>query len=235
MSTPTVLITGANRGLGLEFARQYAADGWSVVATARRPSEATTLRALVGEHDVRLRELDVADLRQIDALASELSGEAIDVLLLNAGTFGPAGDDADGQRFGSVDYEAWRGVLAVNALAPLRMAEAFREHVARSKQKKIVAVSSRMGSVALTTSGSYAYRTSKAALNMAVATAARDLAEDGIAVGIYSPGWVRTDMGGAGADLSSEESVAGLREQIAALTLQTSGHFRDHLGEAIPW
>lgn len=234
---PTVLITGANRGLGFEFARQYAADGWRVHAACRCPPEAEALNALAKHaSDFRIHELDVANLRLVDAFARALAGQPIDVLLLNAGVFGPTGEDRESrQDFGAVDTEAMHSVFQINVVSPLRMAEAFVEHVAASEQRKIVAMSSRMGSVRLTSGGSYVYRTSKAALNMAMATLAEDVRALGVSVGIYSPGWVRTDMGGLNAPLTPEASVAGVRSQVAGLGLKNSGKFFDQEGEPIAW
>jgi NAD(P)-dependent dehydrogenase (short-subunit alcohol dehydrogenase family) len=235
---PTILITGANRGLGLEFARQYVAEGWEVHACCRRPEGADALRTL-GKTEARLRlhALDVADFPRIDALAHELKGTALDVLLNNAGVFGPrlrAGGDR-GQFFGAVDYEAWAQVLCVNTMAPLKMAEAFVEHVAASKQRKIVTLTSSMGSIAETSGGFYAYRSSKAAVNMVIASLARDLAGRGIKVASLCPGWVRTDMGGPDAPVNKEDSVRGLRRLIAGLTAERSGTFTHYDGTAVAW
>jgi NAD(P)-dependent dehydrogenase (short-subunit alcohol dehydrogenase family) len=235
---PTILITGANRGLGLEFARQYAAEGWEVHACCRRPEAADDLRALLKTGaQVRVHALDVADFPGIDALAHELAGTALDVLLNNAGIFGPrlrAGGDR-GQFFGAVDYEAWAQVTRVNTMAPLKMAEAFVEHVAASGQKKIVTLTSSMGSIAETSGGFYAYRSSKAAVNMVMASLARDLAGRGIKVAVLCPGWVRTDMGGPGAPVNKEDSVRGLRRLIAGLTAERSGTFTHYDGAPVAW
>jgi NAD(P)-dependent dehydrogenase (short-subunit alcohol dehydrogenase family) len=235
---PTILITGANRGLGLEFVRQYAAEGWEVHACCRKPEGADALRAL-GETGARLRlhALDVADFPRIDTLAHELKGTALDVLLNNAGAFGPrlrAGDDR-GQFFEAMDYEAWAQVLRVNTLAPLKMAEAFVEHVAASAQRKIITLTSSMGSIAETSGGFYAYRSSKAAVNMVMASLARDLAGRGIKVAALCPGWVRTDMGGPAAPVMKEDSVRGLRRLIAGLTAARSGTFTHYDGTAVAW
>ena len=147
---PTVLITGASRGLGLEFTRQYAADGWTVIATARDPGASAELDVVVRSGDVRLHALDVADFAGIDALARTLAGQAIDVLVNNAGLMGGQGAAAQGakaQTFGVSDYVEWERVFRVNTLAPMRFAEAFVEHVAASGQKKIVTLSSVLGSI----------------------------------------------------------------------------------------
>jgi NAD(P)-dependent dehydrogenase (short-subunit alcohol dehydrogenase family) len=186
---------------------------------------------------VQIHELDVGRFEAIDGLARDLKGTAIDVLINGAGLFGPKArsEGNPGQIFGSIDYDAWRQLLDVNTLAPVRMAEAFLEHVAASTEKKIVSLTSSMGSIAETGGGYYAYRSSKAALNMAMATLARDLARRGIVVAVLCPGWVRTDMGGPDAPIYKEESVRGLRRVIAGLGPSTSGSFLRYDGERIPW
>jgi NAD(P)-dependent dehydrogenase (short-subunit alcohol dehydrogenase family) len=222
------LISGANRGLGLEFARSYAADGWHVHACCRHPEKAKALKAVEG--DVVYHKLDVTDGLRVAGLARELADEAIDVLLNNAGVYGPRG------AFGETDYDDWLDVLKINTLAPLRMAERFVEQVARSERKLIVSISSGMGSVAMNDDGgSYPYRTSKAALNMIVKGLAADLAARGIIAVALSPGWVRTDMGGSNAEVTPEESVAGMRAVIDGLTPADSGRFVNYQGEDRPW
>lgn len=225
---PSVLITGANRGIGLELARQYAADGWRVHACCRAPDDAAELAGIAG--DVSLHGLDVEDLASIDALATGLGDAAIDVLVNNAGLYGPE------QSFGKVDLAAFDRVMAVNALGPLAMAERLIEHVARGDRKLIVCVSSLWGSMGANTwGGHYLYGPSKAALNMIVKSASVDLKDRGIAVVAMSPGWVRTDMGGANADLSPEESVASMRRVIAGLGIAGTGRFMSHDGRDAPW
>jgi NAD(P)-dependent dehydrogenase (short-subunit alcohol dehydrogenase family) len=229
---PTVLVTGASRGLGRELARQYAAEGWTVHAACRRPKEADLSGGALHVH-----ELDVARLEAIDALARSLRGTPIDVLINNAGVFGPKpqAESDPGQVLGSIDYGRWRDILAVNTLAPVKMAEAFLEHVAASGQKKIVSLTSSMGSIAETAGSFYAYRTSKAALNMAMASLARDLAGRGIVVAVVCPGWVKTDMGGPGAPVEIGDSVRGMRTVIAGLGPGDSGTFRRYDGAFVPW
>jgi NAD(P)-dependent dehydrogenase (short-subunit alcohol dehydrogenase family) len=235
---PALLLTGANRGLGLEFTRQYLAEGWTVHACCRDPAAATELRALAPADDrLQLHALDVADFAATAALARTLAGRPIDVLLANAGLFGPKhGADGDlRQVFGHLDYRIWDELFRVNTQAPLCLAEAFVEHVAASAGRRIVAISSSLGAVAETGGGLYAYRSSKAALNMAMATLARDLAPRGIAVGVYCPGWVQTAMGGPQAPLTPAASIAGLRQRIAELGPATSGEYRRYDGSPIPW
>jgi NAD(P)-dependent dehydrogenase (short-subunit alcohol dehydrogenase family) len=225
---PTVLITGANRGIGLELVRQYAADGWDVIATCRDPKDAGELKKLKGE--IRIETLEVTDQKQVKALAKKLKDADIDVLLNNAGML--TGYEA----FGKTDAQSWLKTLHVNTVAPLQIAEAFLEHVARFDQKKIVSITSGMGSIGRgPEGGSYAYRSSKAGLNMVMATAANDLKSRKVVVAVISPGWVKTDMGGPSASITPKTSAEGIRKVIAKLGPKTSGHFFNYSGEEIPW
>lgn len=225
---PSVLITGANRGIGLEFARQYAADGWRVFATCRDPDAAGELRAVSG--DISVHRLNVIDAGQIAALAGELAGEAIDLLINNAGISGRGGS-----AFGRIDYGVWEDTMRVNALAPALVTEAFAPHLERGDRKCVVAISSRLGSISEMGGGYLIYGTSKAALNAAMKTLAADLRGRGITVAVLHPGWVATDMGGAGAPVSAEASVAAMRGIIAGLGPSDSGRFFDYGGDEIPW
>lgn len=226
---PTVLITGANRGIGLEFARRYAADGWRVHAACRDPAGAQDLKKIKG--DVAVHRLDVTEAREVAALAKALEGEPIDLLINNAGIYGARGDGP-----GHMDYPAWEETLRVNTLAPLRVSEALLPNVAASDKKLIVAITSRMASIELNVEGgSYAYRSSKAALNAAMRSLAADVRAKGVAVAVFSPGWVKTDMGGRGAPVGVTDSVAGMRAVIARLTLADSGRFFNFEGKQIPW
>lgn len=225
---PTILITGANRGIGLELAKQYSADNWSVIATARDPKNADGLKALKG--DIRIEALEVTDEQQIQALARALGGVAIDVLLNNAGML------TGYENFGETDTQSWLQTLHVNSVAPLKLTEALVEHVARSEAKKVAAITSGMGSIGGNAStGAYAYRSSKAALNMAMVTAANELRPRGISVAVISPGWVKTDMGGANATLDVKTSAAGIRKVIEKLNVGISGQFFNYSGESIAW
>ena len=230
---PSVLITGANRGIGLEFARQYLADGWQVYAACRDPDSASELRRLAqaSDHNLRILALDVTDPETVKAAAAELDGQAIDLILNNAGVGG-----AWGQAVGNIDYAAWAKVLDVNTMGPLRVAEAFVDHVARSERKLIVTLTSGMGSIADNTSGgAFAYRSSKAAVNMVMRSLAIDLAPRGITCVVVNPGWVRTDMGGSQATLTPAESVKRLRDLIETLGPAQSGKFFNHDGREYPW
>ena len=227
---PTVLITGSNRGIGLEFARAYAADGWRVHACCRRPEEAGELERCLASRNGQLHRLEVTDASDIAALAAALASEALDVLINNAGIFGGE------QNFGAVDYDSWEQVWRTNVIAPYRVAEAFTGQVAASGQRCMAFVSSISGSIAsVDAGGGYIYQSSKAALNMVVANLARDLAGRGITALALHPGWVRTDMGGANAPVSPQESVAGMRRVIAESGPENSGTLLDFRGERLPW
>jgi NAD(P)-dependent dehydrogenase (short-subunit alcohol dehydrogenase family) len=231
--TGTVLVTGANRGLGFEFARQYAADGWQVYATCRAPNDAKDLQeaaAASGGH-MHLLAFDVTDATSVRAAAGALGGEPIDVLINNAGVGGPRNE-----RLGRLDYAAWERVLDVNTLGPMRVTEAFVDNVAKSREKKVVTITSGMGSIADNTSGgSYAYRTSKAAVNMAVKSLSLDLAPRGIVCIVMNPGWVRTDMGGTRGTLSPAESIKAMRTVIAGLKPGDTGKFFNYNGKSYAW
>jgi NAD(P)-dependent dehydrogenase (short-subunit alcohol dehydrogenase family) len=229
----TVLVTGANRGLGLEFVRQYAADGWRVLAACRDPASARELQQLAagsGGH-IGVVPLDVSDLASVRAAAQSLAAMPIDLLINNAGVGSPRG-----QKLGALDYAAWARVLDVNTLGPMRVTEAFLDHLAAGDGKKVVTITSGMGSIADNTSGaSYAYRSSKAAVNMVVKSLSIDLAPRGITCVVMNPGWVRTDMGGPGGKISPEESIAGMRRVIAKLKPADSGKFFNYDGGQYPW
>ena len=226
---PSVLITGANRGLGLEFPRQYAADGWRVFAACRDPAGARDLAAVEG--DVSAETLDVDDGPQVAALANKLSGQPIDVLINNAGIYGPKDVTRD-----TVVYDAWGQVFRTNAMSPLAVSAAFAANVAQGGQKKIITLSSIMGSIAENdSSGDFIYRSSKAAVNAVMKSLAGDLKSEGITVVVLHPGWVRTDMGGPDASIEAPESVTGMRAVIAGLKESDSGRFLNYDGTEIPW
>ena len=225
---PTTLITGAGRGLGLEFVRQYAEAGWTVLAGAREPDRAEALLRVDG--DVSPVPLDVADPASVAILAERLSGVPIDLLINNAGLYGPR-DVA----LGEIDYDAWRQVLEVNTLAPMRLAESFIGQLRAGQGRKIVTLSSKMGSIGEATGGSYIYRSSKAAVNAVMRSLALDLAADGFTIVVVHPGWVRTDMGGPGAAIDAVDSVAGLKRVIEGLTPADTGRFLNYDGSPISW
>ncbi len=220
---PTVLITGASRGIGREFARQYEAGGWRVIATCRDPSKF--------DQEGEVYPLDVADPDSVAALHKELSGENIDLLINNAGIYGPRGLE-----FGGLDYDAWEEVLRTNVMGPMRVAEAFAHHLAQSEKKKMVFISSKVGSIADNKSGgSYIYRSSKTALNMAVRSLSLDLSDKGVICLLLHPGWVRTDMGGPSGLIDVATSVAGMRDVIDRAGMAESGRFFNYDGSELPW
>jgi len=234
----TVLVTGANRGLGLEFVRQYSAAGWHVIACSRGGSAALDELAR-SRARIALHTLDVSDHESIEALGLALTGQSIDVLLNNAGIYGQLGFAEGGiahQAFGHTDYANWEQVLRVNLFGPMKMAETFVDNVARSEQRKIVTLSSMVGSMGLNESGGmYAYRTSKAAVNMLMHTMGIDLRERGILAVAVHPGWARTDMGGPNAEVGAEESVEGLMAVIDALDEASLGRLIAFDGQVLPY
>ena len=232
MTESTILITGANRGIGLELCEQFAVDGWRVLACCRNPADAGDLQALSqGQASIEVFALDVTDHQQVAALAGQLAGRPIDILLNNAGIYGPRGVD-----FGDVEAESWREVLEVNTIAPMMLVQALVDQVAASERKLVAMISSKVGSIADNGSGGgYLYRSSKTALNQVVKSLSIDLAGRGIAVISLHPGWVRTDMGGPNGEISTAESVAGLKAILQAAGLDQSGRFLEYNGDQIPW
>ena len=234
---PTILITGANKGLGLGFAKRYAADGWRVLAACRTPAAATELNALAQTHDITVHPLDVTDHAGIDALATAIDAP-IDLLLNNAAVQG-----AHPQKFGHTDYVAWDLAFRTNVMGVMRMCEAFVPHLERGDKKLIVNISSRTSSIANKTNADpdnhkgelHQYRSTKSALNMVSRCMAWELQPLGIAVVMLGPGWVRTDLGGPNARLSVDEAIAACVPTINALTLEDTGQFRGHDGSTVPW
>lgn len=226
-ATPTtVLITGANRGIGLEYARQFAAKGYHVIGTVRDPADAKELAAVAD----RVEPLDVTDPASVAALAQRLHGVPIDILVNNAGVF-----DRKDVTIDKVDFVMMEQTLAVNTLGPLRVTQALLPNLRAGKRRTIVNMSSQLGSITDSNGRWYAYRASKAALNQINKTLSAELAPEGFTCVVLHPGWVRTDMGGAGATYSPEESVAGLIAVIEKLGPTETGRFYDFKGTPIPW
>lgn len=218
---PSVLITGANRGLGLEFARQYCRDGWDVIATVREPTP--ELEDLC----VRVEEVDMLDLAAVAGVGESI--EALDLLIANAGTYGPK-DAANAD-----DASAWLETFAVNTVAPYLLAKSVLPAVERSRGK-LIAISSKMGSIDDNSSGGYlAYRTSKTALNSAWRNLALEVRRRDVVAAVLHPGWVKTRMGGNSAPLETEDSIGGMRRVIERLSLDDSGGFFGYDGATIPW
>ncbi|MFK8041768.1 SDR family oxidoreductase [Congregibacter sp.] len=227
----TVLITGVNRGLGLEFVRQYAAAGWTVFGTCRDLDNASELKELATAADnVTVYKLDVSDAAAIAELADTLRGIAIDVLILNAGVM------AERTGLGTLNAEDFQQVMNINVVAPAMFVQAFADHVAASERKIIVGMGSTLGSIGgNSTGGLYSYRSSKAGLHAIMRTASIDLKEkDVIAIAMH-PGWVVTDMGGSGADIQAEESIAGMMTVIDQLSSDDSGRLLTFKGDELPW
>ncbi|RFC33226.1 MAG: NAD(P)-dependent dehydrogenase, short-chain alcohol dehydrogenase family [Candidatus Nitrotoga sp. SPKER] len=230
----TTLITGANRGIGLEFSRQYAAAGWRVLACSRDPGKSDGLNKLAVQYPafIKVLTLDVSDHAQIERLAEDISDESIDLIINNAGIYPKSGPSS----FGHTDYEEWMRVFRINTMAPLKMAETFVAQLARSEHKTFVAITSKMGSIEDNSGGgSYLYRSSKTAVNMVVKSLAIDLRSAGITSIVIHPGWVKTDMGGPNALISTEQSVSGMRQVISNLSMADSGRFFNYDGQEIPW
>ncbi len=223
----TYLITGANRGIGLEMTRQALELGLRVIATCRDPSSATELAALDGSLEVHA--LDVTDDASTQALVKKLGTVKLDVLINNAGYM------ADRQAIDDMDYEQWMTSFAVNAIAPWRVSVAFADRLQASSSARIATISSQMGSMERAGSDRVAYRSSKAAVNMAMRTLALEWEPRGITVCMLHPGWVKTDMGGSNAALDPSESAAGLLDVIDGLTLKDTGRFLDYAGKSMPW
>lgn len=230
MTQFTVFITGANRGLGLEFTKQYAVDGWQVLACCRAPNKADALQALAKAHqNITVLALDVADFTQIDALAEKLKAQAIDVLINNAGVYPESS-------FESLNMDDWAFAFRVNSMAPFKMIHAFKTHIANSALKKAVTLSSKMGSIDDNSGGgSYIYRSSKTAVNMVMKSLSIDLKPLGISVVTLHPGWVQTDMGGPNGLINTQTSVNGLRLVIDHVTIESSGKFIAYDGKEIAW
>ena len=229
----TVLVTGANRGIGLEFVRQSAEAGDRVIAVCRNPAAARDLAAIAARADgrVSVHAADVGDDAAVAALKREVGDPPIDVVVANAGVMGPERQHSPDD----LDVAGWLQTLSVNALGPVRTAAAFLPNLKAGRDKKLIAITSGMGSTADTGGGYLAYRSSKAALNNAWRNLALGLKRDGIICVAMSPGWVKTDMGGAGAQLTPQQSVSALRRLIAGFTARDSGRFVDHTGGDVAW
>jgi NAD(P)-dependent dehydrogenase (short-subunit alcohol dehydrogenase family) len=228
----TVMITGANRGIGLELAARYAAAGNRVFACCRNPQSADKLQALARSHKgLTVHGVHVADGKSVAALAADVDAP-LDILINNAGMPGPS---ADKQSVQNMDFDGWAETFAVNTMAPLRMLQAFRRNLKAGKNPRAITITSQMGALSLNMPVMFAYCSSKAAVNKVMRMASVELGNDGITVGLVHPGWVRTDMGGKGADLSVEDSAAGIMSVIAKWTPAETGSFKKWNGERHDW
>jgi len=238
-ASPTILLTGSNRGVGLALAEEYAAKGWNVIATCRTPSKAKELQALAAANPkVLVEQLDVTDLKEISTLAEKYSGVPVDVLFNNAGWLG---EPVSKQQFGNLDEDMFLEVMKTNVYGPLKLSEAFVDNVAASQQKKIIGMTSGLGSLTLMgrMSRFYYYQMSKAALNMGMRAMRNDLQSRGIIVALLAPGMVDTDLlaasGYKGKSLMPAESATSLYALVAGLTLEDKGVPVNVDGKTIPW
>lgn len=228
-----VLITGANRGIGLEMVKYAMQQGWRVFACCRNPHNADSLFniAKLSNGQISVHIADMHELSTLQALSYELRNDPVDILINNAGIYG-----SDKNKFGSVDVESWLQAFQVNSIAPLKMVEAFSEQLHMGKRKIVACMSSKMGSMADNGYGSsYIYRSSKAALNAVVKSLSIDLKEQGVISVALHPGWVKTDMGGANAEITTDECVEQIFSHLLSLTIDDSGRFIDIDGSDIPW
>ena len=228
-----ILVTGASRGIGLEMVRYAMNKGWDVLACCRHPQRADNLLSMaqLSNGRVSVHIVDLAELATIQALAYELRHEKIDMLINNAGVYG-----SDSNSFGEVDARDWSETFKVNTIAPMKMSEAFIEQLSIGQHKVIACLSSKMGSMSDNASGgSYIYRSSKAALNAVVKSMSIDLIDKGVKCVALHPGWVKTDMGGPNAEITSKESVSNMFTTLLSLKKEDSGRFIDIDGADIPW
>jgi NAD(P)-dependent dehydrogenase (short-subunit alcohol dehydrogenase family) len=228
-----ILITGANRGIGLEMVKYSMERGWRVFACCRNPHNADSLFniAKLSNGQISVHIADMMELSTLQALSYELRNDPIDMLINNAGVYG-----SDKNKFGSVDVSSWLQTFQINSIAPLKMVEAFAQQLQMSKRKLVVCMSSKMGSMADNGYGnSYIYRSSKAALNAVVKSLSIDLKEQGIISVAVHPGWVKTEMGGPDAEITTRECVLQIFGNLTALTIKDSGRFLDIDGSDIPW
>ncbi|MEP3226911.1 MAG: SDR family oxidoreductase [Parasphingorhabdus sp.] len=220
---PNLLITGANRGIGLELAREYAAAGWRVMGTARQPENAEQLHAI---DNIEILQLDVAKDDSIARFQSDLGDQPVDLFINNAGIFGPQ----------QLDGDAWLELMNINVIAPVKLANGLKNNVARSDHKKMVVISSQVGSIAENETGEMMYyRSSKAAVNQAWKSLANQWKDEQLTLTMMHPGWVQTDMGGPHADLTPQQSASGMRAIIDSLDHAQTGSFHDYSGREIPW
>lgn len=221
-----VLVTGANRGLGLEFVEQLQKKGYEVIGTARSPEKATELKAT----GARVEQLDVADAGSVASLAERLNGAPIDILINNAGMLNRADSTLN-----TLDFDMMERSFQVNSLGPLRVTQALLPNLKAGTGKTVVSITSRLGSIELSNGGLYSYRTSKTALNQINKIFSSELASEGFTCVVMHPGWVRTDMGGASATLSKAESISGMLGVIENLSTASNGKFYNYDGQELPW
>jgi NAD(P)-dependent dehydrogenase (short-subunit alcohol dehydrogenase family) len=223
----TIMITGANRGIGLELTKRYAKAGNDVIACCREPRKADDLKGL---ENVQICGVRVADGNSVAALKAEIGDRPIDLLINNAGTPGPKQQSAV-----EIDYDGWAEAFAVNTMAPFRMLQTFRENLKAAQGAKVITITSQMGALDLNWPVMYAYCSSKAAVNKIMRMVSLELAADGTAVALIHPGYVKTAMGGANAEIEVEESAAGIMSVIDGVSLEGTGCFMKWNGQVHPW
>lgn len=228
-----VIISGSNRGIGLELVRAYLTrPDWHIHACCREPERADDLRQLVTSHlgRITLHKVDVTDQASLDALINRLEGRAIDLLINNAGILG-----GSRQSLEEMDYDAWAEVLAVNTIAPMRVTQSLLPNLRAADGARIVTISSQLGALSYQSKGRYAYRSSKAAVNMVMKQMADELKPEGILCMLFHPGWVQTDMGGAEADITPQDSARQMADVIDCLTIKDTGSFLNWTGKPHDW
>ena len=229
-----VLIVGATRGIGLELTKQYAGEGNTVIACARDTSAASQLDDLAsGSDNISIEQLDVADPSSVDAAAGRIGDTAIDVVIVVAGAVG--GDPMEQQSIDNIDVDEWHKTLDINTIGPLLVARAFKQNLVSSGDGNLMILSSQLGASTWPMGGMYIYSTTKAAVGKVGKILSLDWVDDPITVSVMHPGWVQTDMGGPGAEITAEESASGIINVISGLTKEDSGNFYKWNGEIHPW
>ena len=228
----TILVTGANRGLGIEFVEQYLNEGNEVIATYRNENSSMDLIEMGNERsNLKILQLDVSSNKSLNSFAENLGDSPIDIFINNAGVYGPRNSS-----FGNVDEENWLHAIKVNAIAPILMTQLIIKNIRSGADKKLIYITSKMGSIDDNKGGgAYVYRTSKTALNAAVKSLSVDLENEGIVVALIHPGWVKTDMGGPNALIEKDMSVRRMTEVISNLDISSTGNFYNYDGSIIPW
>ena len=228
----TILVTGANRGLGIEFVEQYLNDGNEVIATYRNENSSMDLIKMGNERsNLKLLQLDVSSNKSLNSFAENLGDSPIDIFINNAGVYGPRNSS-----FGNVDEENWIPAIKVNTIAPILLTQLIIKNIRSGADKKLIFVTSKMGSIDDNKGGgAYVYRSSKTALNAVVKSLSVDLENEGIVVALIHPGWVKTDMGGPNALIDKDTSVRGMTEVISNLDISSTGNFYNYDGSIIPW
>ena len=227
-----ILVTGANRGLGIEFVEQYLNEGNEVIATYRNENSSMDLIEMVNERsNLKLLQLDVSSNKSLNSFAENLGDSPIDIFINNAGVYGPRNSS-----FGNVDEENWIPAIKINAIAPILLTQLIIKNIRSGADKKLIYITSKMGSIDDNKGGgAYVYRSSKTALNSVVKSLSVDLENEGIVVALIHPGWVKTDMGGPNALISKDTSVRGMTEVISNLDISSTGNFYNYDGSIIPW